>query len=373
MINDSLGLYIHIPFCVKKCNYCDFYSVVPTNDLRARYIESLVKEIKKWGERTARPIDTIYIGGGTPSLLTNAELATVINTVKESFNLETDAEITVEVNPGDELDRFFKCAVKLGVNRASVGIQSCIDNELCTLGRRHTVKDAKAAIDSARKSGIQNISADIMLGLPNSNKESLGKSIDGILSLNTEHISAYILKVEKGTPFDLVKINLPDDDETSEQYLQLCTELKTAGYEHYEISNFAKPGYQSRHNNRYWLQEEYIGIGPAAHSFFEGERFYYERDINAFIASPHTVFDDSGGDEAEYIMLALRLSRGLSFKEFENKFSHALNSFVIKKAKELEKHGLCRVNNERISLTDEGMLVSNSIIFNLLGDLYENL
>ena len=372
MTNNSLGLYIHIPFCQKKCNYCDFYSVVPTEDIKNRYIESLCSEIKKWGERTARPIDTMYIGGGTPSLLSEAELTAIFSAVRKNFSLTKDAEITVEINPGDKVAEFLNFAARLGVNRVSIGVQSCLENELCTLGRRHTADDAGAAVTAARKAGIKNISADIMIGLPESNSGTLQKSIDGILALETEHISAYILKVEEGTPFDKMKISLPDDDKTAEQYMQLCGALKAAGYEHYEISNFAKRGLMSRHNTRYWLQEEYIGIGPSAHSFFEGKRFYYERDISAFINEAKTVFDSLGGDEAEYIMLRLRLSWGLNFNDFENKFKKPIDRRLIDKAKSLEKHGLCCVDNHCITLTDRGMLVSNTIISTLLGAIYED-
>lgn len=373
MTNNNLGLYIHIPFCLKKCNYCDFYSVVPSDDLKGRYIESLIKEIKKWGGRTARPIDTLYIGGGTPSLLSGDELSVIFSAVRENFNLLSSAEITVEINPDDDVEGFLKSAAKLGVNRVSVGAQSFCENELCTLGRRHSAEDAKKAVRTARNIGINNISADIMLGLPDSTEETLNKSIEGILSLETEHVSAYILKVEKGTPFDSMKIILPEDDKISDQYLMLCNALGKAGYKHYEISNFAKNGFESKHNTRYWKQEEYIGIGPAAHSFFEGKRFYYERDINAFINGAETVFDSPGGDEAEYIMLALRLSEGLIFKEFESKFNKPFSEKIKNKAKELAKHELCVVDQNRISLTDKGMLVSNPIIFTLLGEEYENI
>lgn len=372
MTNNNLGLYIHIPFCVKKCNYCDFYSVVPTEDIRKRYIESLVKEIKKWGERTARPIDTMYIGGGTPSLLNEGELASVFSAVKESFTVLDDAEITVEVNPGDNLEAFLLFAAECGVNRVSIGVQTFCSSELCLLGRRHSAEDAQKAVDAARALGIKNISADIMIGLPDSTEDTLKNSIEGILSLGTEHISAYILKVEQGTPFSLMPLNLPDDDKTAEQYTMLCDTLRAAGYEHYEISNFAKKGYESRHNNRYWKQEEYIGIGPSAHSFFEGKRFYYDRDIGAFINSPNTVDDGVGGGEAEYIMLALRLSSGLRFSDFSEKFGKDLNQKIILKAESLAKHGLCEIKDNCISLTDKGMLVSNSVIFTLLGEVYEN-
>ena len=340
MTNNNLGLYIHIPFCKKKCNYCDFYSVVPTDSIKKRYIESLCTEIKKWGERTARPIDTMYIGGGTPSLLSHNELALIFGAVRSSFTLLDGAEITVEINPGDNIADFLKGAVALGVNRVSIGVQSCNENELCVLGRRHNTEDAVCAVKAARNAGIKNISADIM--------------------------------VEEGTPFDKMNISVPNDDKTAEQYMQLCNAMRKAGYEHYEISNFAKKGYQSRHNNRYWLQEEYIGIGPSAHSFFDGKRFFYERDINAFIDGAETVFDGFGGDQAEYIMLRLRLNTGLNFKEFEAKFNKSLDARIIDKAKSLEKHGLCRVNDS-ISLTDKGMLVSNTIISTLLGVIYEDI
>ena len=373
MTNNNLGLYIHIPFCQKKCNYCDFYSVVPTEDTRKRYIESLVAEIKKWGERTARPIDTMYIGGGTPSLLSEAELSAILGAVRNGFNLLDNAEITVEVNPGDNLENFLKYAVSLGVNRVSIGVQSCLENELCTLGRRHTANDAKKAVAMARNIGINNISADIMLGLPDSTLDTLKKSIDGVLCLETEHISAYILKVEKGTPFYKMPLNIPDDDKTAEQYVFLCESMKNAGYEHYEISNFAKPGYQSRHNNRYWKQEEYIGIGPSAHSFFKGDRFYYERDIDSFIKCAEVILDGTGGDEAEYIMLSLRLASGLNFNEYIEKFKKPISNQIIDKAKHFEKHGLCTVSNKGISLTAKGMLVSNTIISEFLGVIYEDI
>lgn len=372
LTSGSLGLYIHIPFCVKKCNYCDFYSVVPTDDIKKRYIESLSSEIRKWGERSARPIDTIYIGGGTPSLLSEAELSAVFGAVRESFNVLPDAEITVEVNPGDNLECFLETAARLGVNRVSIGVQSFCDNELCMLGRRHNADTAKSAVAAARKAGFKNVSADIMVGLPNSTVETLQKSIDGILSLETEHISAYILKVEKGTPFYKSRVILPDEDNATDQCLLLCNALREAGYEHYEISNFAKPGFQSRHNNRYWLLQEYIGIGPAAHSFFEGERFYYPSDIEEFIKDGNTVPDGKGGDRFEYIMLSLRLASGLNFKKYEQRYGEPYDPFLIRKAKSYEKFGYCKVDDNSISLTDKGMLVSNAIIRVLTGEMYED-
>ncbi len=365
-LTNNLGIYIHIPFCDKKCNYCGFYSGAFSSDTKRVFVERLCEEITKWGALTARPIDTLYIGGGTPSLLSFEELELILSAVKKNFLILPDTEITVEANPSD-LD-FIPAARKAGVNRISFGIQSANDDELKLLGRRHNFDMAKKAVSLAREVGFKNISADIMLGLPNSSISTLKKSIDEILALGTEHISAYILKIEENTPFYKMPLTLPDEDGTADQYLYLCERMKEAGYGHYEISNFAKEGYESRHNNRYWKDLEYIGIGPSAHSFFEGKRFYYPRDIKAFMTDPKTIADGDGGDYCEFIMLSLRLSRGLVFSEFRERFNSDLPDSVIKKARLLEKGGLCRVDDIRIFLTDKGMLVSNSIISELLGE-----
>ena len=356
------GLYIHIPFCERKCNYCDFYSGSYSADTKARYVEKLCDEIRKWGRLNTCPIDTIYFGGGTPSLLSPAELTKIITEIRSFFTVTADAEITCEVNPGDDVD-FIKTAAELGVNRISTGIQSSDEKELTLLGRRHSFCDAINTVTAAKNVGITNISVDIMIGLPNSSTESLQKTLKDILSLDVPHISSYILKIEEGTPFYKNGITLPDEDEVADQYLFMSDSLKSAGYEHYEISNFAKSGFQSRHNNKYWNSEEYIGIGPAAHSFFEGKRFYYPRSIESFMNTPRTVDDGTGGDAQEYVMLALRLSKGLSIKEFENKFGRLPNKF-INRVRSFK--GFCTVDGENIRLTDEGMLLSNAIISELI-------
>ena len=368
-----IGVYIHIPFCEKKCNYCDFYSVCPEENIRQGYIERLCEEMEKWGALTARPIDTLYIGGGTPSLLTPKELEMIFSAVKKSFILADDAEITCEVNPADNILEFLSTAKRLGVNRISIGVQSADDHELEILGRRHSFSDAVNSVDIARSIGFKNISADLMLGLPDSNILTLQKSIDALLDLNVEHISAYILKIEEGTPFSAMPLNIPDDDGIADQYLSLCKSLKSRGFLHYEISNFAKEGFQSRHNNKYWLCEEYIGIGPAAHSFFGGKRFFYERDLNSFLKKPKITEDGEGGSAEEFIMLSLRLKRGLVFRELERRFNITFCAETMTTIKNLEKNGLCTVTDTSVSLTDEGMLVSNSVINIILGVLYENL
>ena len=366
-MTNSLGLYIHIPFCEKKCNYCSFYSSKPLGDEREKYVEKLVAEINKWGVHTARPINSIYFGGGTPSLLCESEIKAIMFAIKNSFTVLDDCEITCEVNP-NSAESFLKGAVLAGVNRISVGIQSSNSNELELLGRLHSFEDAENTFKLARELGIKNISADIMLGLPRSNISTLRESIGKIIGLKPNHISAYILKIEENTPFYKSKdsFSLPCDDDIAEQYLFLCDTLKSFGYEHYEISNFALNSYESRHNNKYWNCEEYIGIGPSAHSFFEGKRFYYSNSLTEFLEGKEPVFDCLGGDWEEYIMLRLRLSKGLEFKEYKNRFNKDLDESIVERAKFLEKSGLCKVNSDRIFLTDKGMLVSNSVILNLL-------
>ncbi len=366
-LTDSLGIYIHIPFCEKKCNYCNFYSGKADKATRALYVERLCEEIKQWGTQTARPIDTLYIGGGTPSLLSEAELSQILSAVRSSFNLCDDAEITAEVNPSDR--EFIKYAAELGINRLSVGVQSASDEELKVLGRRHLFADAQKAVALARQEGINNISVDIMIGLENSSIETLDFSIDRILDLDAEHISAYILKIEEGTPFGARQVATPDEDSVADQYLHMCGRFAKAGYEHYEISNFAKKGFFSRHNTKYWLDREYIGIGPAAHSFFEGKRFFYPQDIKLFCEKAEITPDGVGGNDEEFVMLALRLKKGLVFSEYEEKFGKKLPLGAVNKAKLLENGGLCKVTQDSISLTDRGMLVSNSIICEIVGEI----
>lgn len=370
-MTNPLGLYIHVPFCAGKCRYCGFYSVTPDAALKSRTVDQICAEVRRWGGRIARPIDTVYLGGGTPSLLTAGETDRVFSAIRQSFSLLPDCEITCEVNPGDDLSAFLDAAVQSGVNRISVGVQSANDDELALLGRRHRFADAIRTVDQVRKSGIDNLSVDIMLGLPGSDLASLGFTIEQILSLKPNHISAYILKLEEGTPLwdQRQSLHLPDDDQTAKQYLFLSERLADSGFEHYEISNFAKTGFQSRHNNKYWLCEEYLGIGPAAHSFLEGKRFYYPNDLGSFLAGNPPVPDGTGGDEEEYVMLRLRLKRGLNFAEFADTFGHPLSPDFLAKAEFFAKHGLCIKNEKKIALTEQGMLVSNTVIVELIEEL----
>ena len=357
-LTNPIGLYIHIPFCLKKCNYCDFYSVSANEDIKRDYVKALIREIKQWGDSLGRPIDTVYFGGGTPSLLAEF-LPDIMNAVKSSFTLCEDAEITMEINPADNCREILSFALKSGVNRLSIGAQSGDDNELKVLGRRHTAKQTVETVRLARELGFENISLDIMLALPNSNEKTLEKSLKFITGLEPEHISAYILKVEENTPFNKLydRLHLPDEDGAADQYLQMCQYLENAGYSHYEISNFAKRGKESRHNLKYWKLEDYLGIGPSAHSFLDGKRFFYNRNLNEFIKGASPLPDGEGGNEGERVMLALRLSEGLKI---------SLTPPLAKKCDLLSKCGLLNMKDGFISLTDKGMLLSNSIITEIL-------
>ncbi len=356
----NLGLYIHTPFCKSKCNYCDYYSFAAQKGDLDSYTIRVTDYIKKWGVRLGRPIDSLYLGGGTPTLLGGENIAKIINAAESAFGF-MDPEITLECNPADDLRETFTIAKKAGVNRLSIGVQSSNADELLMLGRRHSKDDAEKTVTLARECGIQNISLDLMLGLPNSDTEKHKNSIDFVCGLEPTHISVYILKIEKGTPFYENDVTVPCDAEIEKQYLFTANVLESRGYLQYEISNFAKAGFESRHNKKYWNCEEYLGIGPAAHSFIDGNRFYYPRDIKKFMDGCETIPDGTGGDCDEYIMLRLRLNSGIIFKEYEKRFG-AFPKDKLKKAEMLSKHGLINIDNNGFSLTKKGFLLSNSVI-----------
>ncbi len=365
---NPLGLYLHIPFCVKKCNYCDFFSTFATENSLDEYTDGLIESIKKWGGLLKnRPIDTIYLGGGTPSLLAH-RLPKLISAVNENFTLLQNAEITLELNPSGNVEDLLGYAKEAGVNRLSIGAQSGDDSELKILGRTHTASDTEKTVKLARKMGFENISLDIMIGLPHSNHEKLKNNLDFILSLCPEHISAYMLKIEEKTVFykKREELNLPCDDAQAEQYLYMCQYLEDKGYSHYEISNFAKDGKFSRHNIKYWQGIDYLGLGPSAHSALDGKRFYYNRSIPKFLNGNSPVCDGDCGGKEEFIMLRLRLKEGLNPDEFTKLFGKSLPKEFFDRCELFKKAEFLNTDNNRISLTDNGMLLSNSIISELL-------
>ena len=337
------------------------------------FIPVVLREIKQWGGKITCPIDTIYFGGGTPSLLEH-RLTYVMNAVRENFNVSENSEITLEINPSGDSKRILEFAKKAGINRLSIGIQSGDDEELKILGRTHNFREAENTFKMARELGFCNISADLMIGLPfSAQNEKLEESLDKIIGLNPEHISAYILKIEPKTAFykDMDSLCLPDDEDVSKQYLFMSRYLNEKGYSHYEISNFAKEGFESRHNVKYWTLADYLGLGPSAHSFINGKRFYYPNDIKAFISGNDVINDGDGGDLEEFIMLSLRLKRGLNTEELYKKYNFKLSDKFYKKCETFEKAGFMSLENNNFCLTDEGMLLSNSIISELLEEIGE--
>ena len=336
-----------------------------------KYSEGLISQIKNWGGRLCRPlVDTVYFGGGTPSLL-GERIIPIIGALRENFRVAEDAEITLEINPSGDSEKVLLAAKKAGVNRLSVGAQSGDNEMLSILGRTHSAQDTLNTVKAARKMGFRNISLDLMIGLPGSDLTVLKADLDFILSAEPNHISAYILKLEENTQFYKRRdtLNLPDEDQTAEQYLFMCRYLDERGFSHYEISNFAKEDKEGKHNLKYWRCEEYLGIGPSAHSFLTGERFYYPRDSRAFLRGEPPISDGKGGEEEEYIMLALRLKEGLCFKKYRKRFGKDLPDSIKKAALALQNAGLLDINDDSISLTDCGMLLSNSVITNLLENL----
>ena len=368
------GLYIHIPFCRSKCPYCDFYSCLSKNADIETYVGSVIDEIKTgrrskdFTQKTDFSFDTIYFGGGTPSVIGADNIGKIINCSKEHYNITDDAEITVECNPSTVDDEFFRKLSSYGVNRISLGMQSAVDNERKQLGRFSDRNQVLSVIESAKKYGIENISLDVMLGIPDQTMASLDDTIDFLIETDVPHISAYMLSIEEGTVFHkrADSLNLPDEDTVCDMYMHLSEKLRNSGFRHYEISNFSKTGYESRHNTKYWNCEEYLGIGPSAHSFIDGKRFFFERDINSFVNGEKAVYDTTGGDREEYIMLRLRLSDGIVFDEYKKRFGEDFPNETIKKALDFEKQGLMTVSETGIALTTDGFLISNYIISELI-------
>lgn len=352
------GLYIHIPFCLSKCPYCDFYS--------ERYSRSLAKEyaaaVKRNLEFYDDIYDTVYFGGGTPVLL-----AEEIGGILEKVRISENAEITVEANPCVTDKKRLEALLDGGVNRVSFGVQSLDENELRFLGRRHSAGQAVEAIELAYKSGFENISADLMLGLPVQKKGSVSRSVQVLSELPVSHISAYLLKIEEGTPFSQLDIAVPEDEEMSELYFHTCEELEKYGFLQYEISNFAQKGYECAHNLKYWRCEEYLGIGAAAHSYYKGVRFCTERSIHRFISAPvqlTEITDDDAGGFDEFAMLKLRLSEGLSFSECEE-YGVKKNTILNRCKKIPEEY--YSADETGIRLTRKGFMLSNAVIGKILG------
>lgn len=364
-----LGFYFHVPFCHGKCPYCDFYSLPDSPSSMDQYVSAVEAALVPWREKLrGRELSTVYFGGGTPSLLGAERLGAVLQAVKQGFSLAPGAEITLEANPTFVDRDFFGAVRQAGFTRLSMGLQSANGDELRFLGRAHSPQEVVQAVENARAAGFANISLDLMLGLPGGSQEKLKKSIAFAASLEVEHISSYILKVEPGTPFAARGVQLPSDDDTADQYLFAVEELARRGYAQYEISNFARPGRESRHNLLYWRGEEYLGFGPGAHSFYGGRRFFYPRDLGAFLQGGGTVDDGPGGDFGEFALLNLRLTRGLRRADCLARFGEegaAGFDQVLRQAKGCPPQ-LLQAGEASVSFTPEGFLVSNALLVQLL-------
>ncbi len=363
----NIGLYLHIPFCKSKCPYCDFYSFLGKDTEKDDYTKVLKDRVQSSISTLMRKGDTLYIGGGTPSVLGAENLKTLVDTCKKSF-LTNDAEITVECNPHGLDKDFFKALYNCGVNRISMGIQSAIDSERRVLGRLSDRKQVENAVRMAQRVGFENITLDVMLGVPNQTEKSLNETLDFCISLDVPHISAYMLKLEENTHFyrNQDKYNFPDDDLTADLYLQMCEVLESNGIMQYEISNFSKKGYESKHNLKYWHCEEYLGLGPSAHSFLDGKRFYFDRDFNAFMNGNSPIQDGFGGDFTEYAMLNLRLVEGLNENRVFERFGFNIPNEIYDKSKIFIDNGYMLKNENGLALTPKGFLMSNSILAEIL-------
>lgn len=371
-----LGIYVHIPFCRSKCQYCDFYSVTEHDkSLTDGYLEAVCAHIKEAGALAPNhQVDTIYFGGGTPSFFGAEGLATILTAIRRAFDVAADAEITFEANPDSVNDRDLRRLAAEGFNRASLGVQSDDDAMLQRLGRPHTFDQVLTAMKRLRKAGFRNVSIDLMYGLPEQTLAQWRSTLENCLSLNPEHISCYGLTVEKGTPLYTYQsaAGLPDDDTQADMYLAAVQLLKQRGYRQYEISNFAKRGRASRHNLKYWTGGEYLSFGPNATSDFAGKRYTLIRDVKGYIRG----LKEGGSVIAElteipvrerageYLMLRLRTVGGIQAEEYEKQFLLPFGPLeaVLQRCAD---HGLATFAKERWRLTPEGMLVSNAIIRDL--------
>ena len=366
------GLYIHIPFCQKRCIYCDFYSTVRL-PLRAAYIEALCREIAlRAGYLHGEPIETIYLGGGTPSLLSTEQLLHILQTAERNLTIDA-AEITIEVNPDDVTETFARDLSSLPINRVSMGIQTFDDSMLHLLGRRHTAEQAVIAFHHLREAGIQNISLDLIYGLPGQSLHAWERDIDSVLRLAPEHLSAYALIYEAGTPLWQLRqqgrVKETDEELSLNMFTRLMDKTKAAGYKHYEISNFALPGKHSRHNSSYWNQTPYVGIGAAAHSYDGQTRSWNVSDLREYVEaierselpSEHEIIDETTRYN-DLVTSAMRTREGIFLPSLEPKF----RDYLLENAKKSLENNLLAIDHDQIHLTRSGLFVSDSVMSDLI-------
>ncbi len=364
-----LGLYIHIPFCRSKCRYCDFCSF-PARDAERMdaYVERLCRDLTEKAalcrEYTA---DTVYLGGGTPTILSAAQLSRVLGTVFRAYRVSPDCEITAECNPATGSADLFREMRAAGFNRLSVGLQSAHREELRALGRVHDFGGFLRTWEEAREAGFDNLNVDVMFGIPYQTPASFRETLERVCDLRPEHLSAYALTVEAGTPLErmLPKLPMPQEDDVAAMYLGMVDFLAERGLAQYEISNFAREGYQSRHNRKYWNTEEYLGFGPAAHSDFRGVRSGNARDLDGYLRGETIVCEENRPSPAEreneYVMLRLRLCEGVDERAFAARFGHGPDVFFGRLSPYCGG-GFAKRTERGMALTPRGFLVSNAIL-----------
>lgn len=369
-----LALYIHIPFCAAKCRYCDFASWTNREDIWEAYRDALIGELKGWQE-TLRDYEvvTLFFGGGTPSLWPAENIARIMDAVRETVALHPDAEISMEANPGTLTPEKLRICKEAGVNRISLGVQAMDDGLLRLLGRIHSVEDVREAVRMVREAGFGNLSLDLMYDLPGQTMALWEDTLEKAMALQPEHISAYSLIVEEGTPLcDLVeqgKLTVPDDDIAIEMQRLAVEKLAAAGYDRYEISNYAKPGRECRHNCIYWERGEYLGLGCAAHSLMNGVRFENPRLLEEYLGGTRRL-DEIRLTEAdameETVMLSTRMCRGMNLAEYREEFGVDFEARHGREIERLAKMGLLKIENGFLRLTRAGMELQNAVVVELM-------
>lgn len=370
----ALGIYIHVPFCKQKCVYCDFYSLPRREDQMDAYVSALRSQLFET-DFSGCGADTVYFGGGTPSYLGPRRLTALLEAVFAACPIAPGAEITLEANPDSAGDPDALSALRrAGFNRVSLGMQSADDGELKSIGRVHTMAQVRSAVEAARKAGFDNLSLDLIYGLPGQDLPRWRKNLSAAAELCPEHLSCYGLKAEPGTPLYARRESLPGDEVQADMYLETVGFLEKRGWKQYEISNFAKPGRESRHNLKYWTLGEYAGFGPGAHSDFRGVRYAWARDFEAFLRGDRILSETRRmaprDREAEWLMLSLRLARGLDAADWEARFRRSFAPF-LPFLERCEAAGYAARAEGRWRLTPRGFLVSNQIIGELLAQIEE--
>lgn len=375
-MDKTLGIYIHIPFCASKCGYCDFYSLAGCDRLMPKYQDALVEHIREsYGAMKSYYIDTVYFGGGTPSYYGADRLIELWDELRGSGRVLKSSEVTVEANPDSANFKELEKLRKAGFNRVSLGVQSANNDILKLIGRRHNWKQVEMAVEAVRDAGFDNLSIDLIYGLPSQTRSDWADTLAKAIALRPEHISGYGLKLEEGTPMYALKDSplIPSDDEQADMYLCMVEELRRYGYEQYEISNFSIPGYESRHNLKYWQLDDYMGFGPGAHSCIGRTRYSYVRDLDRYLAGVlhgEDMIDEyeTIGDferAAEYLMLGMRTVHGVSRAEYERLYRSDFSG-IAQQLEEFIRRGWAVADGERWHFTPSGFLISNVLIGKLL-------